>query len=397
MLYLNYKTENLKKMKKIIKSITAAFVIMGTFEGAESPTNEPDVKTAPQRLHSVSPEVERLFVEKGEQVFKALQSWQYAPISESVTSVASKDLTDPTLTILFDDVMGINIPELLYAPVTAGCMPSLWLRGWNKSTDVTYSKDRQHRLFSIIALCWYLDKVACTQENVPAISRGSWTLIEAQHNILHYLTDYVRLVTGAPNPKDNAFTWTQSNFAYRRDPDLKGSSHHAGRSPESQFGIDMRLEADQGILKLLPYSHTHILFSQIVHPVCLAEGGLLTFIKMEPLGMGSAVAAAGHGVNFLASKKVVEDTARREKDIPPSIVEKYAEFLHLEVGAVRERTVAQMCWSIKNYFMDKSESTEKVKEFIQLCEQNRLNNPTVRTGNEVVLDCRLVTNVLKYR
>ncbi|PIZ34393.1 MAG: hypothetical protein COY39_00005 [Alphaproteobacteria bacterium CG_4_10_14_0_8_um_filter_37_21] len=381
-------------MKKNIRSFAVFLLAVTTFEGAGSSTNEPWVNTAPQRLHSVSPEVECLFVENGEQVFRALQSWKHTPIPESVTSVTSKNLTDPTLDISFDDVVEkLNIPDLLYAPVTAGWMPSMLIRSWNKSTDDAYNQDRKHRLFSIISLCWYLDKIACTQENVSAISRGSWTLIEAQQNILHYLTDYVRLVTGTPNPKNQAFFCTQSNFAYRRDPNLKGSSHHAGRSPESQFGIDMRLEADQGILKLLPYSHTHILFSQIVHPASLDTPALLTFIKMEPLGMGSAVVAAGHGVNFLESKKAVADTARREKDIPPAIVKQYANIMHLEVSQVRNTTIAQMCCNIKKYCMEKSECDEKFNEFVDFCKQNKLDNPMVRTGNEVVLDCRSITKV----
>lgn len=286
-------------MNKIIKSIAVSLMIINAFEGSDPVTSEPSGQAAPQRLHGVSQEVECFLVAKGEQVFRALQAWKYAPIPGSVTSVTSKDLTDPTLGILFDDIeKQLHIPELLYAPVTAACMPSMWLRSWNKSTDETYNQDRKHRLFSIISLCWYLDKVACTQESVPAISRGSWTLIEAQHNILHYLTDYVRLVTGVSNPKELPFLSTQSNFAYRRDPALKGSSHHVGRSPESQFGIDMRLEADQGVLKLLPYSHTHILFSQIVHPIAVDGNALLTFMKMEPLGMGSMASAAAHGAHF---------------------------------------------------------------------------------------------------
>lgn len=334
-----------------------------------------------QGLHSVSPEVERLFIERGELVFSALQSWRHMPISEGFTAVTSKDLQDPTLGVSFVDVKSmLNIDSLLYAPVTSSWMPSMFMRSWNKSTDETYNKDRKHRLFSIIALCWYLDKVACTQEKVFAISRGSWTVIEAQHNILEYLTDYVRLVTGHPNPKDLAFVFTQSNFAYRRDPNLRGSSHHAGRSPQSQFGIDMRLEADQGVLKLLPYGHTHILFSQIVHPFSLESNALLTFIKMEPLGIGSVVAALWHGINFIESKRYVEDTARREKDVPAFILEKYIELMGVEANDCQKLIIAEMCFNIE------AKSSDLLRAFIDFCIENSVNEPKNRTGNEVVLD-----------
>lgn len=404
-------------MKELVRFFAASLIAITAFEGADEQPSVTPKQAVSQRLHSVSPEEEALFIAKGEQVFTALQTWEYAPpvtepatgnscqsvygmlsgvansfVSKSRPESDSKSLTDPTRHISFDEVeKKLDIPKLLHAPTTAACMPSMWIRGWNKSRDNTYNDDRKHRLFSIVSLCWYLDKVACTQENVSAISRGSWTVIEAQHTILHYLTDYVRLVTGATNPKDLPFALTQSNFAYRRDPNLKGSSHHAGRSPESQFGIDMRLEAEQGILKLLPYAHTHILFSQIVHPHSVDENALLTFIKMEPLGMGSAIAALGHGVNFFNSQQYVEDTARREKDIPKAIVAKYIEITGASESQCKKITIAEMCYNISKIPEDSKNDTHVLlQSFIVFCKQNGLDYPTARTGNEVILDLRKI-------
>lgn len=86
----------------------------------------------------------------------------------------------------------------------------------------------------------------------------------------------------------------------------------------------------------------------------------------------------------------MKDAARREKDIPAVVRTKYMETTDVSESDCKRLTVAQMCEKIKNLQEDgKRDTNILLQSFVAFCVENGFNNPMVRTGNEVVLDCAL--------
>jgi hypothetical protein len=188
--------------------------------------------------------------------------------------------------------------------------PTNALRWWWSSTDETYITKRKNQITGIIAITWALADLATKQNDT--FERGSFTIVDPNHALYTFLLSYVKLTTGFEDPQTVPYAYTSCNFAYRRDPILYGSSHHSGRCPQSQFGIDVRFGPTEGVLKLLPYNNTHLLFALL--DVEDQQEPLL-FMKWEEIGAGSLGAAAYHGFGYHGSQANVSDEARREKDI----------------------------------------------------------------------------------
>jgi hypothetical protein len=270
----------------------------------------------------------------------------------------------------------------------SGWDPTKYVRWFYASTDPIYILNRKNYMCGIIAISWALDDMAKKQGD--DFERGSFTIIDPNHTIANFLTDYVRLVNGGVEPKTLAYSSTTSNFAYPRDPEKGGSSHHKGRCPESQFGIDVRFDSDAGLLKLLPHNDTHFLFAQ------LNLGGQsepLLFVKFEPVGMGSIGAVAVHGGEYLRSTMInTGKVRRREKDILKPIAESFTQLCYaMKIGDdIEYKTIRSLYFLAENLtYSPDTLVSEKAKAFILLVNQLYPNgNNHLRVGNEVILDLR---------
>ncbi|CAO4846052.1 MAG: hypothetical protein CNLJKLNK_00429 [Holosporales bacterium] len=313
-------------------------------------------------------DMKHALVEKGKGIIKQIYDDQ--PISQDV----------------YAQFKELNTPQYLYAPIMANAEPGLWFRGFMSMVSSDPQADeRKNYLMTIVCIAWALDSYA-TQKGQP-FARGSFTLIDYQHKLLNYLKGYVTLCTGAQDPKTLAYAKTTSNFAYRRDPNLKGSSHHKEHSPDSQFGIDARFENSSGVLKIFPHGHSHILFGLIKYS---EQEKPLTFFKMEEIGMGNFLSAVAHGLNFRQSDQNLVST-RREKDIP-----EFATNIYVRLSGIyyfpEFKWIKEMYRALK--YQDRkleSESETELKSglanffFDQLIRAG-YDYPDIRKGSEVILN-----------
>lgn len=253
--------------------------------------------------------------------------------------------------------------------------PSAWIKFLLPNSKNI--EQRQEYLAQIICLGWAFDALA--EQQGESFSRGSFTIVDPEHKILNFLLGYVRLVTGKKEPKTLPLVKTINNFASRRKPELHGSSHHYGQTPEAQFGIDVRFTADQTVYGLLPSRHRHVLFGKLDVPGSTLP---LTFVKFEPVGLGSSAEFFAHLLNF-ANSGQVSGEARREKDIPDMITEAF-ETLVPNSGIKRLHQMIN-----HEFFKDHPQDFEN---FIGLLKETYNTNDIellkARTGNEVVLDLR---------
>lgn len=271
---------------------------------------------------------------------------------------------------LCEDLKDLN--TFLYAPIFSALTPSLSIKkGWSYIfSNETVDQERQSYLTAIISVMWALVHKSIEQNEL--FERGSFTLIDPNHKIKNFLLEYVKLA----NPDLKPF----NNFSYDRNPEFNHSSHHRQHSPESQFGIDIRFLSSQGVLKLLPFNYSHILFGKLD----FKQDENLTFLKLEPVGIGNLPCMVAHGTNAaIAMVETVQDSWRREKDIPESITMLYKEATNRNSPNEIIKTIHQMYADIKK--QPEGEIKAKVfKEAVEiLCNKNHVS---IRTGNEVILD-----------
>lgn len=294
----------------------------------------------------------------------------------------------PVAKDVYEQFKELNDPQYLYAPVMANAEIGLWFRGFMSMVSSDPQADeRKNYLMTIVCMAWALDSYA-TQKGQP-FARGSFTLIDYQHKLLNYLKGYVTLCTGAQDPKTLAYAKTTSNFAYRRDPKLKGSSHHKEHSPDSQFGIDARFENSSGVLKIFPHGHSHILFGLIKYS---EQEKPLTFFKMEEIGMGNLLSAVARGLNFSQSDQNLVST-RREKDIPELATNIYVSlsgrYYCPEFKWVKEKYIALKCQDRRLESESETElKSELAKSFFDKLNAAGYDYPDVRKGSEVILELR---------
>lgn len=293
---------------------------------------------------------------------------------------------------LFDQLNPILEPELpgaLYSQASKLAPSNLFRWGFS-SSDKTYITARKNQILAIVCIGWALADMAAQQGEF--FERGSFTLIDPHNRLYHFLLDYVKLTTGFSDPQQVPFAFTKCNFAYRRDPEIKGSSHHKGHCPESQFGIDVRFDPWGGVYMLLPFNSTHLLFANInIGSAAYPQTEPLLFVKFEPLGMGSMGATISHGTHFLHSQSHVGSQDRREKDILPPLQDAFNS-LKTEARLQGEYPeIRSMLFAAQNILKSPDQYTEsvvnKAADFIKLVDQTYPNgNNHLRVGNEVIID-----------
>jgi hypothetical protein len=328
------------------------------------------------RYHSeMKAEFESFLIQSGQQLLCQLYADEQIDLKNST---------------VFADMMKHLEPvkeDLKYSKLADYAFVSNGLRWCFTNTDQTYVTTRQNHLTAILAMCWALTQQADDQKD--PFARGSFTLVDPGHKFYNFLLDYVKLVTQTENPQALAFEMTVSNFAYQRDPKKKQTSHHVNRSPESQFGIDMRLAPHEGVLKVLPHQHSHILFGKLDVD---GQETPLTFLKLEEIGMGSKGAILMHGINFQRSAAYLDDSTRREKDIRPEIS---ASFEALEALARQnqvampehKKTIRSMFQIAQQLAASETPVAAAAQDFLgKLDSTYTAKNHDLRVGNEVIID-----------
>lgn len=316
-------------------------------------------------------------------VSPALQSKFINLGTYALTKIYSNEPWDISKETAFEDLQhdfNADFGNAAYSSLSA-YSPSNFLRKYWASTDQEYIHKRKNHLVYIISILWKLDDMNGTDK----FQRGSFTLIDPNHKLSDFIHDYIKLVTGYEDPKAIPFLTTTCNFAYRREPTLGGSSHHVKHCPDSQFGIDVRFDPEGGILKLLPYECTHLLFA----PLTLGnQNKPLTFLKWEEVGMGSIGAMAFHGLNFAHSQSHVNSNARREKDIHPDILEALNKGNIISENKKAPKTIWEIYELCQNIIQSKEDETaESAKTILAKVKEiypEDFNH--IRCGNEIIVD-----------
>lgn len=265
-------------------------------------------------------------------------------------------------------------------------------------------QERQELLARIIAIMWQLDTKAASQGE--GFTSGSFKVIDPGYKLYNYLRGYVTLAR------------TQSSsFAYERNPQKGQSSHYKDASPESQFGIDVRFEANESSLQLLPQRKSHIIFGKL--SMNSSANLPLLFIKLETRGLGSLSDKINHGIGFLKtradSKELLERT-RKEKYIKPEIQDAYNKVFTLfktfdskdqkdsskkPLMSEKPKNISSMIEMINNAqtIQNPSSKTQAALLSFKTAGQNFMDllakiypndkeNVALRTGHEVILDLR---------
>jgi hypothetical protein len=265
-------------------------------------------------------------------------------------------------------------------------------------------QQRQEILARIVAIMWQLDIKALGQGE--GFTSGSFKLIDPGFKLYNYLISYVKLAR------------TQSSsFAYERNPQKGQSSHYKDASPESQYGIDVRFEANESSLQLLPHRKSHIIFGKIV--IDPKSTTPLIFIKLETIGLGSVSDKINHGMGFIKtrfdSKEKLEET-RKEKYIKPDIQKVYSKAFAIFrtfdtkdqqdsskklLMAEKPKNISGMIEMLNKAKMVQSSSPKtqaalpslnlEVQNFMKLLDTlypNDKDSISLRTGHEVIIDLR---------
>lgn len=351
-------------MKIICKALYSIALITSTMA-----MNQPNTPTQ-QNTSCLTQTFQNELVKLGDQVLRDLYSHR------------SIDLTQKNYFEEIQKSYGTEITNSQYSTLAAWA-PSNLLRYALSSGDEPYIKTRKNHLAAIIAVVWKLNDMM--GEN--AFERGSFTLIDPEHRLYNFLLGYVKLTTGYDNPQALPFLLTSCNFAYRRDPQIYGSSHHVYHCPESQFGIDMRFDPHGGVLKLLPYNATHFLFAKLNLG---DQKENLLFIKWEEIGMGSLGATLSHGIHFGHSQSNVKAEARREKDIKSEITLEFGKLRDLNTTIEQPTTIWEMIKIAKGVAENDLLSIpirNAATDFSNFVTKLYPHTPNhIRCGNEAILD-----------
>ncbi len=266
--------------------------------------------------------------------------------------------------------------------------PSSFLRWY-------FGKEKPHvqeYLAKIICLCWALNDLAVQQKE--CFTRGSFTLIDPNKRIFHFLKGYVCLVNNYTLMDFKPWVLTTSNLAYRRDPESNGSSHHTDQTEGSQFGIDIRFRSYETLYGLLPHLMRHILFGRLNLVTTSQSRNLpLTFIKFEPVGLGSSTEILTHITNFAAPVTSIEGK-RREKDIPDEVWDVFVKLT--QDKSFDEKKIYKMLdhYHFRNHPEDLKKMQFILKKFFPNDTKELLD---IRTGSEVILDLRIIEKKIKSK
>lgn len=330
----------------------------------------------------LDPRIENKFIEAGYDLLKKLYSFEGV-------SIENEDLKD-----IFDSYITKNKNKLAQKSVVGYTNPSSWMRSsLNKIWSKTYTDKRHNYLYAIASILWAIADMGVKKgENFHS---GSYTIIDPEHRLARFLTEYVSLVTGHKDPKHLAYSTTWSDSAYRRDPRYYGSSHHKNHCLNSQFGIDARLNSGDFALKIFPGDRSHVLFAEITLDDNQKED--LTFIKIEDVGIGNSIDMINHGWSFLKTHGDLNDqNKRKEKMILPVIKEAYKNLLALlGDGDMPKGTTIR---DIYLKAIDVIESSlgdatiqNQASEIIKIIHETYPKDDKchhLRTGHEVIIDMR---------
>jgi len=260
--------------------------------------------------------------------------------------------------------------------------PSLLFKK-SKATAAGDERRREH-LAKIIAIMWKIRAIG-KERGEDAVS-ASYKLVDPNNKLYTFLKSYVSLA------KAHA-----SSFAYERDPKKGKSSHYIDESPESQFGLDIRFQANQSSLPLLPYKKIHLLFGKI--KIKESSQDNLLFIKFESQGIASPVETIKHGINYLktflrSSKEKL--SARIEKVVRPEIVQAYLLLTNnlspsekSMVQADLATTVGEILSTSKKIMAMKpsfKEAGGKIYQIVKSLYPHDGSYSELRTGNEIIID-----------
>jgi hypothetical protein len=297
----------------------------------------------------LNPPTKRFFIKLGYEILKDIQVNRFDCEQKDYFSMMMNE----------SDIEKLDF--YLYAPNASMLEPTLWINSLWKADETT--QKRQSYLTAIIAITWALVHKGSQQNEL--FERGSYKLIDQNHKIETFLKGYVDLA--------------KFNYGYERDPRKGRSSHYVNHSPESQFGIDVRFSSNQGVMKLLPFDHTHILFGKIN----FGQMEDLTFFKLEPIGTANFASLVAHGANAaIAQVETVQRSWRREKDVSPCIRELYQTAMTGVPTDKPAKTVHEMYTNILQKLGD-----DEAQIFKRAIEKLlKLNKAHIRTGNEVILE-----------
>ena len=201
--------------------------------------------------------------------------------------------------------------------------------------------DRQEHLRAIVQIMWYLYSEAINKHE--AFIEGSFIILDPDFKLYNFLMLYARRcnqdITGQRDPLNHR---TTNPFACSRD-----SSHwKPSQAHWSHYGIDMRLEADQPVLNILPTGKPHLLFGIV------GEKPNRLFIKFEDHGLYADGGICPKELLGHAWYYVLSRIRKQQKVLPPAV---YKQFIEPTLGSDegddirKEHTstvFAQRCWQI---------------------------------------------------
>lgn len=317
----------------------------------------------------------------------------------------NEELLNPSL-----DLKETWISNTKYAPLREKLsIVSGGLRFFSNWWNDTYQADEKRKdyLTKITTMMWGIFGESVDKKE--GFVRGSYKIIDPDFKLYDFLLGYVKLVTGAEDPKLLPYGCTTSNHGYRRSPRLKGSSHYKIECKnDEQFGIDIRRENYETTLKILPASKTHILFGRLTIP---GSNLPITFVKFEEVGMGGFGEFLDHSLNFGASGHNLTDADRREKDVHKDVKLAFEEYCKYLSGNVQETPLNLLVERIKNHgtvyemlqflhetFNAHEEFHGMISTFYSMLEANGYEKQVadIRNGNEVILDhhCFIYNNII---
>ncbi len=206
---------------------------------------------------------------------------------------------------LFKD---LTAEKTKYAPTWSQFALQYHTRRLTSNSDLELNVERKNRLFAIISIYWALADMA--EQQGEAFKQGSYTIVDPKHLLASFFDKYKEVCAKIA-----------TNLVYERI-----STHHKGRCPATQLGIDARFEPWEGIRKLFPHDMTHLLTARF-NTDDKQEAQLL-FIKPEKVGMGDIGAWIVHGAHLVESKvygPAPGSRRERESDIPADITGQFKE------------------------------------------------------------------------
>lgn len=240
-----------------------------------------------------------------------------------------------------------------------------------------YAIQRRNYVIAINCVMWALYNQAAL--NGKDFSKGSFKLIDPDNRLFQFLKGYVQFA----NRQENQSYMSSNNFAYPSNRKSIQSNHQPDPSFQTeQYGIDLRLMGTDDLLDMLPNGQAHLLCGDVN-----INDNHLTFIKFEPVGLGSFLEFIEH--------EYQPSESNDENEIPIKLNEIYQEFLATYANLYSEvlpsaKSASEMYQQISEASKDPEyvEFTVFQRRFNMAIEQldNVADYIKIRTGKEIILD-----------